>query len=123
MSPHPIFMATFAPSSKPFGMSTPYLVEMIERLPVLCDLLLGEALGVSDEDLVLGLVEGPVDGCYQLAPASSKTLHGVLTVGVVKDESCLNFLEEEDGERGGDLEKRRRNNNNKKIVHQQLAKQ
>ena len=69
---------------------------MFERLPVLGNLFLGETLGVSDKDLVLGLVEGPVDGGKHLSPAGPQALHGELTVGVVENQGSLNFL---DGQR------------------------
>ena len=37
-------------------------VEVVEGLAVFLDLLLGEPLGISDEDLVLRLVLGSLDG-------------------------------------------------------------
>lgn len=37
-------------------------VEVVEGLAVFLDLLLGEPLGVSDEDLVLRLILGSLDG-------------------------------------------------------------
>ena len=65
---------------------------MIEGLPVLRNLLLGKSLGVSDEYLVLSLIESPVDGGNELAPAGTEGLHGILTVRVVKDQGSLQSL-------------------------------
>lgn len=50
-------------------------VEVVEGLTVLLDLLLGEPLGVSDEDLVLCLVLGSLDGQQQSRPVGTKSLH------------------------------------------------
>ena len=65
---------------------------MAERLPELGQLFLTETFRVSDEDLVLSLIEGPLDGGDHLSPASTKGIHGVFTVGVVKDQGCLHSL-------------------------------
>ena len=65
---------------------------MVERLSEFCNLFFTQTLRVSDEDLVLSLVEGPVDGSHHLSPAGTQSIHGILTVGVVKDQSCFDSL-------------------------------
>ncbi len=52
-------------------------------------LLLRDALRVSGQDLVLHLVDGPVDGGDELLPADTKSLHGVLAVPVFEHERLL----------------------------------
>ena len=48
-----------------------------------------DALRVSGQDLVLHLVDGPVDGGDELLPADTKSLHGVLAVPVFEHERLL----------------------------------
>merc|ERR1719318_1389234 len=43
-------------------------------------------------DLVLNLVDGPVDGCNKLLPSNPKGFHGVLGVSVLKHEALLDLL-------------------------------
>ncbi len=49
-------------------------VKVAEGSTVLPDLFLREALRVSDEDLVLGLVQSTVDGGIQLSPVGTQIL-------------------------------------------------
>ena len=48
---------------------------MVEGLAVLLDLVLGESLRVSDEDLVFGLVLGSLHGQQEPRPVGTETLH------------------------------------------------
>lgn len=52
----------------------PDLVKVVEGGPVLNELLLADALGVTCQDLVLHLVDGSGDGGQQLLPAHTKVL-------------------------------------------------
>lgn len=68
------------------------LVEMIEGSPELVELLLGDALGVASEDLVLHLVDGSVDRSHQLFPTNTQRLHRVLGVLVLEHKRLLDLL-------------------------------
>ena len=70
----------------------PGLVEVVERSSELVELLLGDALRVPGQDLVLHLVDGPVDRGDQLLPTDSESLHGVLAVAVLEHEGLLDLL-------------------------------
>ena len=59
---------------------------MVERSSELVELLLGDALRVPGQDLVLHLVDGPVDRGDKLLPTDSESLHGVLAVAVLENE-------------------------------------
>lgn len=48
--------------------SSSHPVKVVEGRAVLLELFLTESLGVSDEDLVLCLVAGSVDGRHQTTP-------------------------------------------------------
>lgn len=49
---------------------------MAEGGTVLSDLVLRKTLGVADQDLVLSLVQGTVDGGNELGPAGTQSLGG-----------------------------------------------
>ena len=68
------------------------LVEVIERGPELVELLLGDSLGIACQNLVLHLVDRPVDRGDELFPAHAQSLHRVLSVAVFEDEGFLNLL-------------------------------
>ena len=59
---------------------TPGLVEVVEGAAELCELLLGDALGVPGQDLVLHLVDGAVDRGEELLPSNAQGFHGELRV-------------------------------------------
>lgn len=84
-----------SPLSPPLPPSPPHLIKVLERLPVLGDLFLGETLGVANQDLVIRLIEGSADGGYHLSPAGPEGFHGVFAVRIVKDQSSLHCLERE----------------------------
>lgn len=65
---------------------------MVERSPELVQLFLCDALRVPGQDLVLDLVDGPVDGGDQLLPADTECLHRVLAVAVLEDKGLLDLL-------------------------------
>lgn len=52
----------------------PDLVKVVEGSPVLDELLLADALGITRQDLVLDLVDGSGDGGQQLLPTHTKML-------------------------------------------------
>lgn len=56
------------------------LVKVVEGSPELGELLLCDALAVPRQDLVLHLVDVPVDGGQELFPAHAKGLHCVLGI-------------------------------------------
>lgn len=60
------------------------LVEVVEGGPEFGELLLGDALGVARQDLVLDLIDGAVDGGEQLFPAHAEGLHRVLWISEKK---------------------------------------
>ena len=65
---------------------------MVEGGAELVELLLRDALAVAGQDLVLDLVDGPVDGGDELLPSDPEGLHGVLRVSVLEDEGLLDLL-------------------------------
>ena len=65
---------------------------MIEAGAELIELFLGDAFGVTGQDLVLHLVDGPVDTGHQLLPTHAQSLHGVLSVTILEDEGFLDLL-------------------------------
>lgn len=56
------------------GARAPDLVKVVEGGTVLVQLLLADALGITRQDLVLDLVDGPGDGGEQLLPADTEVL-------------------------------------------------
>lgn len=52
----------------------PDLVKVVEGSPVLNELVLADALGITRQDLVLNLVDGSGDGGQQLLPTHTKML-------------------------------------------------
>lgn len=54
----------------------PDLVKVVEGGAVLVELLLADALGVTCQNLVLHLVDGPGDGGQELLPTHTQVLQG-----------------------------------------------
>merc|ERR1719209_1098300 len=70
----------------------PGFVKVVEARAELVQLLLSDALAVPGQDLVLHLVDCPVNGGDQLLPTHSEGLPGVLSVSVLKDKALLDLL-------------------------------
>ena len=67
-------------------------VKVIEGGTELIELFLGDAFGVTGQDLVLNLVDGPVDAGDQLFPSHAQGLHGVLSVTIFENKGFLDLL-------------------------------